>query len=181
MKLFKKFDSACKIRYAIDRSFQREEEERKMFYFLEEDFEGLDAEINIILEKIKEIKKRIGESCKDGADTWHDNFGFEDGQREYSMWSKRLQELLYIKANAKVITPDFVNEKVDIGRVVTIQDEIKDKIQTFKIGSYMVFKGQNKISYKAPLAIILINGKVGERRKGVIGGKIKIFKILKIK
>ncbi len=151
-----------------------------MFYFLKEDFKDLNNEVGVILEKIKETKKRIGESCKDGADTWHDNFGFEDAHREYNMWSKRLQELTYIKANAEVITPNPSGDKVDIGRVVKIEDETKKKIQTFKIGSYIVLKGQNRISYKCPLAIILINGKVGERKKGIIGGKIKIFKILKI-
>jgi len=151
-----------------------------VFYFLKEDFKKLNTEIGIISQKIKEAKKGIGESCKDNADTWHDNFGFEENQRQYTMWSNQLKELSYINANARIITPDFSSDKVGIGRTVTIQDEESGIIKTFKIGSYVVLGSRDRISYESPLAILLINGKVGERKKGIIGRKIKIFKILKI-
>ena len=48
----------------------------QMFYFLPEDFEDLNDQIEQICEKIKELGKEAGESCQEGAETWHDNFAF---------------------------------------------------------------------------------------------------------
>jgi len=153
-----------------------------MFYFLREDFEGLNAQIDKICEKIKEIGQEMGRSCKEGAETFHDNFAYENGERQQYMWSTRLRELIRIRNNARVVTPEGRSDKVSIGRTVTIRNETADEVQILKIGSYMVFKerSQNVISYNAPLARLLIGAEVGERREGNIGGKKKIFQIIKI-
>lgn len=67
-----------------------------MYYFLKEDFEALNAEINKIADKIKEIGKEMGKSCQEGAETFHDNFAYEDGERQQYMWSGRIRELIRI-------------------------------------------------------------------------------------
>lgn len=49
-----------------------------MFYFLPDDFEDLNDQIEQICERIEELGKEAGESCQQGAETWHDNFAFEE-------------------------------------------------------------------------------------------------------
>ena len=96
------------------------------------------------------------------------------------MWLNRLRELIHIRNNARVIQPDPQGDKVSIGRVVTIQDATTGETQTFKIGSYMIFKEKEEISYNAPLVRMLIGAEVGDERTGKIGGKQKTFRIIKI-
>lgn len=153
-----------------------------MFYFLREDFEGLNAEIEKIADKIKEIGKDMGQSCREGAETFHDNFAFEDGERQQYMWSTRLRQLISIRNQARVVESQR-GVKVSLGLSVTLKDVGTGKIRTIKIGSYMVFaktEGKEVISYNAPLARMLIGGEVGEVREAVISGKKRSFHILKI-
>ena len=151
-----------------------------MFYFLPEDFEDLNDQIEQICEKIKELGKEAGESCQEGAETWHDNFAFEESQRQQYMWSNRLRELIRVRNNARVIQPSPQGDKVSIGRVVTIQDTATEETQIFKIGSYMILKEKDEISYNAPLARMLIGAEIDDERTGKIGGKQKTFRILEI-
>ncbi|MFH1643575.1 MAG: GreA/GreB family elongation factor [bacterium] len=153
-------------------------------YFLKEDLEALNESIRDIDDRIRDILQQAGGSCQEGADTWHDNFEYEESQRGASMWSNRLRELVSLRASAHLIIPSLTGDEVLIGRTVTVEDEITKEKSTFQIGSYMALKkrtGQEVVSYAAPLASILIGAKVGESREGKVGGEIKKFKVIKIK
>ena len=153
-----------------------------MYYFLKKDFEALNAEIEKIADKIKEIGKEMGKSCQEGAETFHDNFAYEDGERQQYMWSGRIRELVRIRNQAHVLLNPSRGDTVSIGRTVTIEDKHAGKTRAIKIGSYMVLaeKEEEVISYNAPLARMLIGARVGDIREGVIAGKKKRFRILKI-
>jgi len=153
-----------------------------MFYFLKEDLDELTALIEGICQKIKEIGKDMGRSCQEGAETYHDNFAHEDGVRQQHMLSTRLRELITVKNNARVVSPELTGGMAGIGRTVTFLDKNTNETQTFKIGSYMTIqdKEENTISYDAPLARILIGAKKGEKKEGIIAGKKKILQILKV-
>lgn len=137
--------------------------------------------INENKKRIKEHLKEIGASCKEGGDTWHDNFAFEQAHRDVHVWLGNLQKLNSIRANAELIYVDYLDDKVDIGRIVTIKDEDTAKKKRFQVGSYMVLsKKQNVISYGVPLSQIIMGARVGEVREGEVLGKKKKFKIIKI-
>jgi len=156
-----------------------------MYYFLKEDFDALSAEIEKVVDKIKELGQEMGKSCKEGAETFHDNFAYEDGERQQLMWSTRLRELIRIRNQARVVESQSTHETVSLGQIVVFKDENTGKTRVIKVGSYMVLSEKEKkagaVSYNAPLAHMLIRGKVGDIKEGVIGGKKKIFRILKIK
>lgn len=153
-----------------------------MFYFLREDFDGLNTEIEKVADKIKEIGKDMGQSCREGAETFHDNFAFEDGERQQYMWSTRLRQLIGIRNQARVVEPRK-GDKVSLGLLVTLKDTATCKVRTMRIGSYMVFakrEGEEIISYNAPLARMLIGAEIGDVREAIIGGKKRSFHILNI-
>ncbi len=154
----------------------------EMYYFLKKDFDTLNAEIEKIADKIKEIGQEMSKSCQEGAETFHDNFAYEDGERQQYMWSTRLRELISIRNQAKVLLEPPKGETVTIGRTVTVEDENTGEMQVIKIGSYMVLAKEEDevISYNAPLARMLLGGRVGNTRESVIAGKKKSFRILKI-
>jgi transcription elongation GreA/GreB family factor len=154
-----------------------------MYYFLKEDFEALNAEIEKIADKIKEIGKEMGKSCQEGAETFHDNFAYEDGERQQYMWSTRIRELIRIRNQACVLLDPPRGDTVSIGRTVIVKDEHTGETRAIKIGSYMVLskeEGKEVISYNAPLARMLIGAQVGDIRDAVIAGKKKRFRVLKI-
>ncbi len=156
-----------------------------MYFFLKEDFAALSAEIEKVIDKIKDSGQEMGKSCQEGAETFHDNFAYEDGERQQLMWSKRLRELIAIRNNARVAEPENTHETVSLGQTVVFEDEDTGKKRTMKIGSYMVLSEREKragaVSYNAPVARLFIRGKVGDTKEGVISGKKRSFHILEIK
>ncbi|KKR47323.1 MAG: Transcription elongation factor GreA [Parcubacteria group bacterium GW2011_GWA2_40_143] len=152
-----------------------------MYYFLEEDFKDLNEKIIETINILEKIGKEMGESTTQSSETWHDNFGFEEAKRQYTIFHERLNELTDIRNRAKIVSADLLGNAVAIGKVVVLKDENTGKVETYKIGSYMIFKRlHGYVSYSAPLAKIILGAKAGEAKEGEIGGKKKIFKILTV-
>jgi transcription elongation GreA/GreB family factor len=150
------------------------------YYFLPEDFKMLNNQIKRIVERIKAIGREMGKSCQEGAETFHDNFAFEEGERQQFMWSKRLNELMEIKSMAVVFAPEGKSERVGIGRKVLMADCDTGEEKTILIGSYINFNSNGKVSYHAPLARIILGAKVGDCRQGMVVDKKRTFEILEI-
>jgi transcription elongation GreA/GreB family factor len=151
------------------------------YYFLKEDFDKLENKIEEIKTKMKNIFKEIGNGCQETSETYHDNFAYESGQQQSLMWSEHLGKLIAVRNNLQIVTPDEDKSIATIGKTVTIVDLIANSKFKFKIGSYMTFvDDDSEISYKAPIATIVIGAKVGEVKEGTIAGKLKKFEIIKI-
>jgi transcription elongation factor GreA len=150
------------------------------FYFLREDFEKLNEQIQEINNRIREIGQEMGISCQEGAETFHDNFAYEEGERQQQMWSKRLKELLEINKNAAIIDSFEKGQQVGIGSRVTTVDFETGEEKTVFIGSYQVFGNNGCISYNSPLGQILLGAEEGDIVAGEIAGKEKKFEIVSI-
>jgi transcription elongation GreA/GreB family factor len=150
------------------------------YYFLREDIGKLAEQINEIDARIKAIGQEMGASCEEGAETFHDNFAFEEGERQQQMWSKNLKELVDIYNNSQIFEPSGNTERVAIGCLVTFADIFTGEEKTLKIGSYLTFNGNGTVSYNAPLARILLCARTGDICKGVIAGKLREFEIIDI-
>ena len=150
------------------------------YYFLREDIGKLSEQIHEIDARIKAIGQEMGASCEEGAETFHDNFAFEEGERQQQMWSQRLKELVDIYNHSQISKPSGTAERVGIGCEVTIADLESGEEKTIKIGSYMTFNGNGAVSYNAPLARMLLGAESGEVRKGEIAGKIRKFEVVDI-
>jgi len=150
------------------------------FYFLAQDLEKLNEQIYSISGKIREIGHEMGLSCEEGAETYHDNFAYEDGERQQFMWSSRLRELIKVKNCARVVAPGTAAPRVALGSRVSIIDLDSDEEKFFIIGSYMTFD-QSSVSYAAPLGRILVGAVAGEERSGMIAGRRRRFEVLEIR
>ena len=150
------------------------------FYFLPDDFKLLNHKISSLAETFKEIGQDMGKSCQETSETFHDNFGYEDGARQQRMLSGRLQEMVQIRNNARVVKPPPSGCRVGIGREVEVMDEIRGERRTFKVGSYMVFCNKDTYSYAAPLVRLLIGAKEGDVREGKVNGRLRCFEVLRV-
>jgi transcription elongation GreA/GreB family factor len=150
------------------------------YYFFPEDFRKLNHEIEQIICRIKQIGHEMGQSCQEGAETFHDNFAYEEGERQQTMWSRRLRDFMKVKEKVQLVPPGNKPEKVALGSQITIFDEDAQEEKTFVIGSYMTFDNPEAISYNAPLAKQLIGASEGDICECIIAGKKRIYEILKI-
>jgi len=141
-----------------------------MYYFLVEDFRRLNEQIEKINRKIAEIGKDMGESCREGAETFHDNFVYEDGERQQYMLSTHLRKLIGIRNSARIVAPgpELI---VSIGKTVKFRDQSGTE-HIHKIGSYLTFNSSDDdfiISYNSPLARLIVGAKKDEVRMGKVG------------
>ncbi len=150
------------------------------YYFLREDFEKLNQQIREISDRIREIGREMGNSCQEGAETYHDNFAFEEGERQQKMWSRRLAELLEINKNAVLVEAVETGNRVGIGSRVTALDCETGEQKTWCLGSYQVFGNNGRISYDSPLGRILLGAEKGDVVVGAIAGKTRRFEIVDI-
>jgi len=150
------------------------------FYFLPADLRKLDLRIEEVKEHIRAVGREMGESCSEGAETFHDNFAYEDGERQLHMWTRRLQELRRVRERAREVTPAGPPEFVRIGRTVRVLELDSGRERTLRIGSYMDFNGDRNVSYASPLGRILVGAQEGDVREGRIAGGITRLEVLEV-
>jgi len=158
----------------------------EIYYFTPDGMKRFEAELKRISDRVETEGLKAGAACQESAETWHDNFGFEDAKRQQAMWSHRLKEMVGVLRSAQVVDPaiDLISPMVGICRTVSIRNLDTDERLTYKIGSYMVFPEKEavvrEISYDSPIAQILGGATVGEIRSGLIDNKKHRFVVLKI-
>lgn len=152
-----------------------------MYHFLQEDFSALLETINELRSKMRSIGVEMGRSCREGAETFHDNFAYEEGTRQQQMLSTRMSEFQAVLGNSTVVQKSNDNTHVGIGRTVRVTDLTTNTVLEIKIGSYMVFSEDETISYMSPLARIIIGAKKGERRNGTISGMKVSYRVEEIR
>ncbi len=158
------------------------EKNGEVFCFLKEDLDLLDKKMDYYVEKIKKAKKEMGESCRQSSETFHDNFPYEEASREYHILQKQYDELRFVRNRSRVVTINN-DKKISIGKIVILEDLDTGVQVKYRFGSYMNFDDENNffsISYEAPIAQILLGSKVGDVKKGIISGKVKSYKVIRI-
>jgi transcription elongation GreA/GreB family factor len=149
-------------------------------HFLAEDLDALDQRIADLKETIREVGRQMGEACEQGAETFHDNFGWEDGDRKMRMWTRRYRELVRVRELALVVEPVGDPEVVRMGRHVRFEDLDTGREQEVFIGSYLVFT-RDRISCSSPLARLLIGAREGELREGTLGERKVTIEVLEVR
>lgn len=151
------------------------------YYFLPEDFASLEELVQNTADKMRNVQKEMAQSVKESSETWHDNFGYEDGRRRLTMWSKRLGELRDIRSNAVLVKPKDQYDSVAIGCRVTVEDIDSRERKTYRIGSYMnLSEAPDTLSYNSPLARILMRAKEDEEIRDLVNGQKHQYLVISI-
>lgn len=109
--------------------------------------------------KVQSLRKK--ESAEQSAETRHDNFDFEDAERQQDMIGGKLREIDALIHRVKILCLDTLQsppDKVRIGTTVCLS--IKDKEYTYVIGGAPTIPG--RVSYQSPLGRALLDAKVGD-------------------
>jgi transcription elongation GreA/GreB family factor len=142
--------------------------------FLQFDLDALDAEINVARDEIRRVKLEANESNEQSSESWHDNYTFEESQRQLKMLLNLLGGLSKARERSQVVTPKANPNVTDIGTTVTFVDNDKKFSDEISIGSYMVSKklmDLDFVSYESPLGALLLGSTVGDTRVGKVGNR----------
>jgi len=131
--------------------------------FLPEDLEALKREVSKIKKKSEELGEETRTAITQSSETWHDNFGFEENQREQIKLSAQAGDYLKIISRAHIVSWPGLIEKVAIGHIVSVKNLDTGKISHYQVGSYIT-PGANEtvIPYCSPLGKSLIGKKKGD-------------------
>ena len=138
--------------------------------FLEDDYRALADKIKTIEDTIREIEEGVGFSTSQSSETWHDNIMHEELMRTFAMWSYNRDELRTIYKQAEVIESSSSTKVVGVGSRVRLADLVSRKELTYEIGSYyMANESSARISYRSPLATLLLGERLGSIVEGTVG------------
>lgn len=151
------------------------------YRFLPKDYDALLGKIEVLATALREAGQEKGRWANQSAETWHDNFGYEEEQRQEWTLSDRLEQFVEMRNDAEIVRRRAMDE-VDIGCQVTIRDMETDEQRTFVVGSYQVLDQphENEVSYAAPLASPFMGAAVGEEREATIGDRAGVFRVVGI-
>jgi transcription elongation GreA/GreB family factor len=150
------------------------------YYFLKDDYEALETRIRSITAAIIENGQEMGRSCSEGAETFHDNFAHEEGERQHRMWTRHLRELVRVRSQARVVDVEQPSDRVRLGSNVTVRDMQTGEERTLRMGSYMMFDRMEAVSYRSPLGRALIGAVAGEERNAVVAGVERSYLVIHI-
>lgn len=103
----------------------------------------LQDEIARVSEKLSDAKKRKGESFANDTNSWHDNFEYDQANRDVIMITRSLADLNVTLREVEIIEKHHIADAVDIGDIVTIFD-IKNNDE---------FKLKLNADYEQPLSL----------------------------
>lgn len=150
------------------------------FFFLASDLAVLEADIRAVGAEIKKVQGDTAESTEQTSETWHDNFMFEDGQRQMNILASRLASFNEILAKAMIVEPR-TDGSAGVGNRITIRDEATGEERTYTVGSYVAGKQNvDTVSYTSPLGTLLFGARAGDVRKGIIGSTPRTFLVVNV-
>lgn len=134
--------------------------------FLAVDLAWLDEQIEDNKEQIRIAKELGQESTEQSSESWHDNYNFEESQRQLKMHLNNLQRLSNAKEKAELVEPLANSEVVTVGCVVSTRSGPTGPVNDLHVGSFMVsdtLRQLGMMSYESPAVADLVGRRVGDR------------------
>lgn len=157
----------------------------RQFYFTPDGFERLRAKIHSVRAAYQAVCDDNPAALESGDTSgWHDNFAFEDNQRQMHQLARRVRDLEELMARSEVMSPlRAVPERVMLGVVVRWQycdDDTDAPKASFIAGFDDGDPGSNRVSYNSPLGSVLIGAEPGEERELLVNRTVRKIEVLGI-
>lgn len=154
-------------------------------YFLPKDYAVLEENITDLQVRLKMTGLEAGEIVSQSSESWHDNYGFEEADRERKRLLKMLDDLQHIRIRAEVLRvkdDEKDQQRVSLGSRITVRNLEINEERSFLIGSYMVFEKTDpkEFSYASPFLSQLMGATIGEKRTVRIGEQEAMWQVVQI-
>lgn len=137
-----------------------------MAEYTKQTYDDLEEALQNAIREHKEAQLRIGTITEGDANVWHDNFAFEEANREEQRMRGEVARLSRLVADATIVErPEDADASVRLGSHVTIR--IAGKEANYFIGGDTNFKNATKdgvalLSTKSPIGTALIGHSAGD-------------------
>lgn len=124
-------------------------------------------------EKLKSTQSQRGEAYDVGGDNWHDNFAFEELNRQEMMFNRQIADIRALLDQQVLVSPPRDEIHVQIGHVISLEDE-DGSVREFQVAGYGetdLHSIPPTLEYGAPIIFPFIGMEVGAEARVQIKGK----------
>lgn len=133
-------------------------------YFTREGLKSYHELIAKTEEELKNIQSQMGDAYANGGDGWHDNFSFEELNRQLTIKSGQLNDLKRVLNDIKIVEIPKKPTRICIGCTTKIKMGNEHKL--INIGGYGESDPKKGVlAYNTPLGKILMKMKAGDKTK----------------
>jgi len=132
------------------------------YYFLAQDYRYFERRLDEIERMIRELSEKDGDTSRSTDDPYYENFLYTEHSRSQFKWCRRLLELLHIRDNAKIISPEEPDNLVLPGKRATYRMGKNKSLRSLLVGSYLNFTLEQAVACSHPVARKLLGKKPGE-------------------
>jgi transcription elongation GreA/GreB family factor len=126
-------------------------------YVLQDEYNHLLAQKEKLEQEFKIQSQRKKESAEQSAETRHDNFDFEDAERQQNLINGRIRTVNQQINTAKIITSTLENNEKKIYIGSRVKATINDTEHEWTIGGNPTIPG--RVSYVSPLGKAIMGAK----------------------
>lgn len=146
------------------------------------------------LRGLERLRKRIAEAraayqavCSTNAEAreagdssvWHDNFAFEENQRQMHQLARRIHDLEGVLASAELVSPPRLPGHATVGtRVRYLLDGEEQERACVLSGWDDGDPAAQRVSYNCPLGAALVGAAADEEREVVLAGRSRSVLVL---
>ena len=123
-----------------------------------------------------------GDAAEAGDNSvWHDNFAYEENQRQMHALSRRIRDLEAVASRLTVVSPGAHPQKVGFGCAVVIADDGAASAERFVIGGYEDSDAtRRRVAYTTPLAQALMGAVPGDTVALRNGERVREVTVIRI-
>lgn len=131
-------------------------------------------------EDLTRVLSQKHEAAETGGKVWHDNFAFEELQREEIRLRQQIQELKLLLKEARVVEESGRGGRVSLGSWVSLRFP-NQEVRRFKIvGGLQADPARQLISQDSPLGAAVMGAVRGEQRTFRAGSQGKTVVVEKV-
>lgn len=145
------------------------------------------AEHARVLEKMERLKAddavataELADTTNNGAETWHDNAGFDAAKDKKNLAELMMAKLSYFTEFGEIVDPD--GRTVEVGTCVRYSNQDSgEETEICIAGDAAWLMSGEWASHQAPLAMLLLGAKEDEQRVGIIGPHEVTLRVISIR
>ena len=153
------------------------------FFFTPDGFERLKARIHSVRSAYKAVCDDNPAALESGDTSgWHDNFAFEDNQRQMHQLARRVRDLEEILGRSEVMSPlREAPERVMLGVSVAWRYTDEDRVRRAHISGWDDGDPDTgRVSYNSPLGAALVGAEPGEERELRVAKSVRRIEVLAV-
>lgn len=135
------------------------------------------------IEKLRYTQSQKAEAYDVGGDNWHDNFAFEELNRQEMMFNRQISDIRALQDSQVLVSPPTDDVHVQIGHIISLEDE-DGSIREFRVAGYGetdLHSQPPTLEYGAPIIFPFMGMEVGTDAHVQIKGKQTLLVLTAIK